>query len=76
MQSVGIYRRWHKEYEVNSSSACAWNPLGKELRKLIGGEKTYGYNANGKRIRRKDALAFKLSAYDGAQRQLPRSPGC
>lgn len=30
---------------------CAWNPVGKELRKLIGGEKTYGYDANGKRIR-------------------------
>lgn len=28
-----------------------WTAVGRELRKLIGAEKTYGYDANGKRIR-------------------------
>jgi hypothetical protein len=30
---------------------CKWNPVGEELRQLLGGKKTYDYDTNGKRIR-------------------------
>jgi len=48
----GYLREIHADVCIERNiEPCAWNPVGKELRKLIGGKKTYDYDANGKRIR-------------------------